>query len=182
MKKVILLIIISLCTVTVAQENSISKFKFSVANDIKKDVSYIEETYNLKNLTLRANYSLLDFLELGAFCGISSEYSLIGNRDPYAIAEGKNKIVPSYGILANLQLFQLFSLDVSWCDLYVTGQFGAYHKIPNLNNKAEMNTIYKLAPGVRLFPLRRIGVFYEYDLFRNDDMSTGHTYGIVWRF
>ena len=110
-----------LCVVAAAQENSISKFKFSIANDIKKDVTYIDETYNLKNLTLKANYSIVDFLELGAFCGISSEYSLVGNGDPYAIAEGKNKIVPSYGILANLQLFQLLNLDVSWCDLYVTG-------------------------------------------------------------
>ena len=45
-----------------------------------------------------------------------------------------------------------------------------------------MNAIYKLAPGVRFFPLKRIGVFYEYVLLRNDDISTEHTYGIVWRF
>ncbi len=138
-------------------------------------------------------YSYNRYLEFGAFFDLSAEkldffepWNGTGHYDCNIVPiYDKIFIVPSYGVQANLQILPFFmEEDKDWIDVYLSGKMGGYSK-PVHRSFSEDRVHYfmgKLSPGIRLFPLKTVGCFYEFAAFKNDDAQTRHTFGLAFRF
>ena len=138
--------------------------------NIKIGYSNYSEGYKINNeiqttphLRLECNYGLFQFLETGAYLGISSFEITGGTREEYSKDE---YLTPFYGININFHLLPFFIKANDFrIDFYLAGRFGGrYITTPdNYYYNGHYNE-YGIGPGISFYLLKHVGIFTEFYL------------------